>query len=211
MEQLKLLLVISLLSIFSYAQENQGLKNQNLENQNSWSMEVSGKLGVGTLTTRAYENLSGNVTASEVLLVYNAKRFSFGGGLGFLQFNSNVTAANQIFGLESSFLQIPGKVQYHGNLNPEPEQQIVSFVVGTGVVGTYHISESLTSYAEDIDRDYQGWQLGFIVETGLLFQVYDDLSAGIFLEGLINPEQGLLNDDIILNSNMVKFNFQYNY
>lgn len=154
--------------------------------EGKFEFAVNTKLGFAKLKQTGNVPLNGNVNGADVLISMPlGKKWNISSGIGFLEFDTNLSIAGNTASLKNSYLHIP--VQFSTDFaifsNEKPENQKIFFTVALGVYANSLLKQELETVTGNSSAKNQGWNFGFSSQIGAKFILTDALNIGIGLEG----------------------------
>lgn len=175
---------------------------------------MNGKLGFAKLKQSGEVQLNGNVNAGETQFYYSLPSGTyFTIGVGLLEFNTNGVSDGENFSLEQNYIRIP---LYINKTMPVLKEQLnnkVNAYAGVGIYGNTLLKEEIQTLSQNFELKNQGWNLGFGLNFGMLFEIYDETSFGIGFESQSDITKMKKNgvERKLENINTINFIFRWNF
>ena len=175
---------------------------------------MNGKLGFAKLKQSGEVQLNGNVNAGETQFYYSLPSGTyFTIGVGLLEFNTNGVSDGENFSLEQNYIRIP---LYINKTMPVLKEQLnnkVNAYAGVGIYGNTLLKEEIQTLSQNFELKNQGWNLGFGLNFGMLFEIYDGTSFGIGFESQSDITKMKKNgvERKLENINTINFIFRWNF
>jgi opacity protein-like surface antigen len=159
------------------------VKAQEETKKGEFGIIMNGKLGFAKLKQSGEVQLNGNVNAGETQFYYSLPSGTyFTLGIGLLEFNTNGVSGGENYSLEQNYIRIPMYINKTFLLLKEQLNNKVNAYGGVGIYGNTLLKEELKTLSQNFELKNQGWNLGFGLNFGMLFEIYDETSLGIGFE-----------------------------
>ncbi|HLS31812.1 MAG TPA: outer membrane beta-barrel protein [Flavobacteriaceae bacterium] len=174
--------VLILLALFSSACL-MAQDEQETEKESEFGLRVGAKMGFATLVQSDMVDLQGSANGGEILFYYKMPSgTSFSLGIEDLQFKANGVAEGITYSLDQHHFRIPLKLKYTlGILEDQLDDKLQAYA-GIGVYANTLWREKIQTLEETYRNKHQGWNAGYSIELGLVFEVYKDFNLGIGFE-----------------------------
>ncbi len=190
------------ISILGLAQEN----NNSNYSQNNHNMDyvLKVKLGYSQVRIDNKGTLNGNLSQIDFAFVSSiSEKIKIDYGLGYSEFNGNTISNCNIASLKNSYIRIPINLFYSNNFSNKS-----IFLTGVGLYGNYLLKSEIPSI---INKKNAGINFGACVQTGVIFNINDNLDFGIMIEGQTDFTK-IKKDNInqrLINTSLLSLNFIY--
>lgn len=174
--------VLILFALFSsaclLAQENQETKKES-----EFGLRVGAKMGFATLVQSDMVDLQGSANGGEILFYYKMPSgTSFSLGIEDLQFKANGVAAGTNYSLDQHHFRIPLKLNYMLSVMENQLDDKLQAYAGIGVYANTLWKEKIQTVEENYTNKNQGWNAGYSIELGMVFEVYKNFNLGLGFE-----------------------------
>ena len=206
MKKVQFALLFLLLSFIANSQEE--------PKKPEFGLNINGKIGFGKLIQNGMVNLNGSINAGEVLFFYRLESgTSFSVGAGMLDFNANGVSDGESYALKQSYLRIPINLNYSLFILKNQLDSKLSAYGGIGVYANTLLKEEIQTLSQNFELKNQGWNLGFGLNFGMLFEIYDETSFGIGFESQSDITKMKKNgvERKLENINTINFIFRWNF
>lgn len=173
-----LTLIVLFCSFSLFAQDN-----QKTEDNSKFGMQVSAKLGYGTLVQSGKVDLHGTVNSGNFLFTYQLPGgASLSTGIGLMEFQTNGVSAGENYSLDQRYLRIPLYIDFTLALFEEQLDNKLQAYAGGGLYANTLLTEKIQTLDGTHKNKNQGWNAGFGFEVGMKFKVANDFIFGIGFE-----------------------------
>lgn len=173
------LILFSLFCSFSLFAQN----NQKEDDNSKFGMQISAKLGYGTLVQSDMVDLHGSVNSGNFLFTYQLPGgASIGTGIGLLEFQANGVSAGESYALYQEYLRIPLNINFATALFEEKLNNKLQAYAGGGLYANTLLTEKIQTLGGTHKNKNQGWNAGFGFEIGMKFEVSNNFIFGIGFE-----------------------------
>lgn len=146
------------------------------EKKANFNFIMYGGIGHGIVENKNEVNYSMNNNCGELLLSYNFKSgFGFATGFGYAELTGNAFNSIGHFYEERTIIRIPILATIKYELT-----QKTMLLIDFGVYGQNIIKDQFSYNVDKVQKDvYGGWNYGFQIGTGFVFEFFEGLSFGL--------------------------------
>ena len=198
MKKAILSIIFLTITTISLAQEDTANNNSNFEYQ----FQV--KMGFAQLEINDFDPVNGNLQQLDLALSNKlGNKFKISYGFGFSEFKANALFNDTPGALKNTYLRLPVNLLYSKSF-----QNKTTIVTGIGVYGNYLLKSKIPGL---LDEKNVGLGFGASVQTGVKFNISEDLDFGIMIESQTDFSKNKKNDSNqkITNTALLSLNFIY--